>query len=113
MPLNNKKPLTPVQIERAAEIFSTLSEPSRLRLLQYLMPGPKTVSELVSESGMKQANVSKHLGILRASRLVEREREGNHVRYAVGDELVFRLCDLVCGNLREQARQEARSLSGR
>jgi hypothetical protein len=35
------------QIDQAARLFATLSEPSRLRLLQALMPGPMTVTELV------------------------------------------------------------------
>ncbi len=102
-----KKPLTPQQLERAARVFSTLSEVSRLRLLQELMQGPGTVSELVEATGMKQGNVSKQLGILHNARLVERERDGNFIRYAIADEMVVHLCEVVCDSLRRQAIREA------
>ncbi len=99
--------MTDRQQERAAEVFATLSEVSRLRLLQCLMGGPRTVTSLVEETGMKQGNVSKQLAILHAARLVCRERKGNFVYYAIFDEMVFQLCDIVCGSLRDRARQEA------
>jgi DNA-binding transcriptional ArsR family regulator len=50
------------QLAAVARLFSVLSEPSRLGLVQALRDGPLTVSELVKANGMKQANVSKHLG---------------------------------------------------
>jgi len=79
-----------------ARVFSVLSEPSRLVLLQALRDGPLTVSELVEASGMKQANVSKHLGMLHQHRLVERRRKGICVRYEILDPMAFALCKLVC-----------------
>ncbi len=105
--MNMKKRLPPEQLERVAEVFSTLSECSRLQLLQELMQGPRTVSELVEATGMKQGNVSKQLGILYSARLVERTREGNFIRYSIRDELVIQLCDAVCHSLRRQALAEA------
>src|SRR5262249_30338573 len=75
--------LTDAQIEEAARLFATLSEPSRLRLLQALMRGPMTVTELVEATGMKQGNVSKQLGILYDAHLLARNRHGNFIRYAV------------------------------
>ncbi len=102
-----KQPLSHVQLERAADVFSTLSELSRLQLLQELMPGPRTVSELVEATGMKQANVSKQLGILRSNRLVERERDGNFMHYSIADPMVVHLCEVVCESLRRQAVREA------
>jgi ArsR family transcriptional regulator len=76
-----------------------LSEPGRLVLLQALRDGPLTVSDLVEASGMKQANVSKHLGLLHQHWLVQRRREGICVRYEVLDPMVFALCKLACGKL--------------
>jgi DNA-binding transcriptional ArsR family regulator len=87
------------QLAAVARVFSVLSEPSRLVLLQALRDGPLTVSELVEASGMKQANVSKHLGMLHQHRLVERRREGICVRYEILDPMVFALCNLVCGKV--------------
>ena len=66
-----------------------LSEPSRLVLLQALHDGPLTVSELVEACDMKQANVSKHLGVLHDHHLVKRRREGISIRYQIADPMIW------------------------
>jgi DNA-binding transcriptional ArsR family regulator len=95
--------LADAQIDQAARLFATLSEPSRLRLLQALMRGPKTVTELVEATGMKQASASKQLGILYDAQLLVRTREGNFIRYAIGDDTIIQLCDLVCHKIESDA----------
>ena len=87
------------QLEAISRLFGVLSEPSRLMLLQALHGGPRTVSELVKACAMKQANVSKHLGVLHDHRLVKREREGISIRYQIADPMIFSLCNLVCGKM--------------
>jgi len=57
--------------------------------------------------GMKQANVSKHLGLLHSHRLVERKREGASIRYQITDPMVFALCELVCGKMERDAKCSA------
>jgi DNA-binding transcriptional ArsR family regulator len=92
------------QLEVVARLFAALSEPSRLILLQALHDGPLTVSELVEACDLKQANVSKHLGVLYDHRLVKRERDGISVRYQIADPMIFSLCDLVCGKMARDAK---------
>lgn len=92
-------------------MFAVLSEPTRLRILQLLQDGPATVSEIVETLGLKQANVSKQLGILYDAGVLSREREGNHVRYAIRMPLVFDLCELVCNGLRLEAEARLMALS--
>jgi len=91
-----------------ARVFAVLSDTSRLALLQALRGGPRTVSELVEASGMKQPNVSKHLGLLHQRGLVKRRREGICIRYEVADPMVFALCELACG----KAGRDVRSAAG-
>jgi DNA-binding transcriptional ArsR family regulator len=91
------------QVQEVARVFGVLSEPSRLVLMQVLHDRPLTVSELVEASGMKQANVSKHLSLLRQHRLVKRERVGACVRYEIADPMVLSLCNLVCGKMQRDA----------
>lgn len=93
------KPMSPRQMEGAARLFATLSETSRLQLLKALMGGARTVGQLVEETGMKQGNVSKQLGVLAASGFLKREREGNFVQYSIRDPIVYELCGLVCDKL--------------
>ena len=112
MQAKNHIPLNDGQIEEAARLFATLSEPSRLRLLQLLMRGPMTVTELVEATGMKQGSVSKQLGTLYDARLVARNREGNFIRYAIGDEMIFQLCNLACQKIQSDALARVASLQG-
>ena len=46
--------------------------------------------------------MSKHLNVLHQGGVVGRTKEGTRVRYAIADDTVFELCELVCGGLRRQ-----------
>ena len=99
------------QLEAVAALFGVLSEPTRLRILQLLQEGPATVTEVVRVLGIKQANASKQLGILYQAGVLGREKEGLSVRYSIRMPLVFDLCSLVCGRLKEEAAARAKSLA--
>ena len=91
-----------------AERFKALAEPVRLRLLECLRGGERSVGELVETTGLGQANVSKHLQLLHTLGFVTRRKEGLHVYYALGDQSVFELCDMMCGRIeRELGAQQA------
>lgn len=79
-----------------AERFKMLGDPSRLRILRALMAAELNVTEIVDETGLSQANVSKHLRLLASAGLVSRKKSGLNVYYAVSDPVVERICDLVC-----------------
>lgn len=98
--MNVPHPIPAALAEVIAERFRVLGEPMRIRLLDALRAGPATVRELEQTIGASQQNVSKHLGVLLRSGLVTRNKEGNFSRYAIADEGVFELCELVCGGLR-------------
>jgi DNA-binding transcriptional ArsR family regulator len=96
--------LTPEVLELIAERFKALAEPARLHILNALRGGEKTVSELMQETGLGQANASKHLQVLHSLGFVERRKEGLYVYYRLADVSVFELCDIMCGRLVEEAR---------
>lgn len=91
--------LGPRILEMVAERFRVLGESTRLRILDALRDGEKTVTELVEPLETSQANVSGHLAVLRRHGMVRRRKEGVRAYYAIDDPLVFRLCDLVCDGL--------------
>jgi DNA-binding transcriptional ArsR family regulator len=105
-----KFPLGEAQLHAVADLFSVLSEASRLRILQVLHDGPATVGQIMDATGFKQANASKQLGILHAAGVLAREKDGNAVRYSIRLPLVFDLCTLVCAGLREEAEARAKLL---
>lgn len=106
-----KGPMTAEQLALVAERFKVLAEPVRLQLLQSLMPGERTVGELVEKTGLSQANVSKHLQLLLAHDLVARRKDGLFARYRLADDSVFQLCELVCRRLETSSRERQRRLS--
>ena len=108
------KPLSPELLALVAERFRALGEPARLQIMQVLRRGEHTVGELVEVTGLGTANVSKHLQLLHAAGFVTRRKEGLFVYYALADDDVFRLCDIMCGRISaesESRRQVVRGLS--
>lgn len=101
------KVLTPGALDLVAARFRLLSEPMRLRLLNELRAGERTVSQLVAACEAGQANVSKHLSLLADAGLVARRKEGLHVFYYIADESLFELCDLVCTRLQRELAAKA------
>lgn len=68
-------------MELQAKLFRGFADPSRLSILQALRDGPRTVGELVSETGLSQSNTSNHLACLRECALVKSQQDGRFVRY--------------------------------
>ena len=91
--------------------FRALAEPMRLRLLNLLMQGEHTVGQLVTESGSGQANVSKHLAVLREAGMVGMRKEGLSTWCFIADPMVNELCEMMCQRLREEMESKAKALS--
>jgi DNA-binding transcriptional ArsR family regulator len=85
-----------------ADICKTLADPNRLMLLHQLREGEKSVSQMVSETGLTQTNVSRHLAVLRERSLVETRRDGTTIYYRMGNEKIGEACDMVRGVLQSQ-----------
>ena len=86
-------------LEHLADRFKALAEPNRLAILSTLHAGELSVGQLVDETGLGQANMSKHLDLLRRYGFVERRKDGLNVFYRLADKTVFRICDIMCGRL--------------
>lgn len=90
------------------------ASPVRLELIDLLAQAPRSVEELARASGQSTANASQHLQVLHSAGLVERQREGNRVRYSLGDEplrLWLALRDVAAGRL-AQVERAAREYLG-
>ena len=103
--------LSPELMTDVAARFKALAEPARLQLLQHLRSGDASVSELVEETGLTQANVSKHLQLLLRLGFVTRRKDGLHAYYALADKDIFRLCDLMCGRMQRELKKQQRVLA--
>ena len=78
-----------------AEFFKALAHPLRIRILEILRHGERSVQELQSALDLDQSTVSQQLAILRAKRVVTARKEGTTVRYAVQDTRVGTLLDVA------------------
>jgi len=68
-----------------AEFFKALAHPLRIRVLEILVNGERSVHELQAILGVDQPTVSQKLAVLRAKNIVDARKEGTVVRYAVRD----------------------------
>jgi rhodanese-related sulfurtransferase len=76
--------------ELFAQVGRALSSPVRIRLLDLLCQGERSVEQLASAAGVQVANTSAHLQVLRRCRLVEVRRAKQHVFYGLADDDVAR-----------------------
>ncbi|MBW0113566.1 winged helix-turn-helix transcriptional regulator, partial [Pseudonocardia sp. KRD-182] len=80
------------QVGMVAKFFRALGDPTRLRLLEFLLAGEHTVSECVTHVGLSQGRVSVHLACLADCGYVAARRDGRYSHYRVVDP---RVADLV------------------
>jgi DNA-binding transcriptional ArsR family regulator len=76
-----------------AEFFKALAHPIRIRILEILARGERSVHELQAALGLDQPTVSQHLAVLRAKNIVAARKEGAGVRYSVRDATVTELLE--------------------
>ena len=74
-----------------ADLFRTLADPTRLRILALLGEGEACVHVICARLGMGQSAVSHQLRLLRAFHLVRHRRVGREIYYAMDDEHVAQL----------------------
>lgn len=91
--------------EVKAELFKALAHPARIRVLEVLCNGPRTVSELAPLVGIESSHLSHQLSVLRSVGLVVTRKERTTVIYSLRDEHVAELLavakQLLLGTLTE------------
>jgi len=91
-----------------ADFFKTLAHPARIRVLELLRDGERSVGELIPEVGIEASHLSQQLGILRRANLVQSRKEGSTVRYSVTDPRIFDLLEVaraILTSTLEESRQ--------
>jgi DNA-binding transcriptional ArsR family regulator len=87
-------PVTELQLFKA-EFFRALSHPLRIRLLETLVAGERSVQELQEILGVEQPIVSQQLSVLRAKNVVVARKAGTTVIYALRDRRIGDLLDVA------------------
>ncbi len=107
-----KSKLSLEMMDLVATRFRALAEPVRLQIMQELRGGEHTVGELVEQTGLATANVSKHLQLLHAAGFLTRRKEGLYVYYSLSGDDIFRLCDIKCGRIAAETESRRRVIAG-
>lgn len=105
------RPLSEVK----AELFKALGHPARVRALEVLAEGERTVSDLQPLVGIESSHLSQQLGVLRRAGVVTTRKEGSSVIYSLADPLVAELLSVAKLLLRVQldsAQELLRDLAG-
>ncbi|GAC1389540.1 MAG: metalloregulator ArsR/SmtB family transcription factor [Vulcanimicrobiaceae bacterium] len=95
MPKVSSEQALAVSTELSAKYFRALGDPTRLRILDLLIEGPLTVSEMVDILRCPQSRVSNHLACLRWCGFVSSTADGRWVTYSVTDSRLKKVIALV------------------
>jgi len=81
--------------EEAANLFKSLANPLRLKLLYALAEGEKSVGELASMLSARDSTVSQHLALLRKDGAVANRRNAQTIFYHLSDKKISRLIEAL------------------
>jgi DNA-binding transcriptional ArsR family regulator len=93
------------------DFLRVLGHPARVRILELLRDGERSVGDLQKELGLDSSGTSQHLGALRRQGLLESRRAGTSVYYRVRDPRVFQLLE-VARQILTSSLVDAQSLLG-
>jgi DNA-binding transcriptional ArsR family regulator len=95
MPANQRRDDPDGLRQLKADFFKALAHPVRIRILELLREGPRSVGQLHETIGTPTSTVSQQLAILRGRGIVTTQRRGTTVIYAIGDPDLFELLDVA------------------
>src|SRR3989338_11715816 len=91
--------------EMHAEVCKSMANPTRLKIMNILREGEKSVEELRKQLRLPKANLSQHLSILRQRKIVSTRRAGLNIYYKVANPKLIKACDILREVLFEQLKE--------
>ena len=79
------------QLVRAAEVLKSVSHPARLRIIELLEEGERSVTEIQDYLGITQSLTSQHLNNMKARGVLQSRKNGNMVYYSVRNPDVIKV----------------------
>jgi DNA-binding transcriptional ArsR family regulator len=98
--------------QAAADLFSVLSTPMRLKILSVLCHGELTVSQMLAQIDSSQPNLSQHLNVLYRSGILTKRKEGTQMIYRIQSERAMLLCRSVCTQIAIELDEPAQIAQG-
>ena len=95
-----------------AEVCKSLASPVRLKILNALREGEKSVEEMIRLLGLPKANLSQHLAVLRQRKIVITRRAGLNIYYKIANSKMIKACDILREVLFEQFKDDEKLARG-
>ncbi|MBI4317487.1 MAG: helix-turn-helix transcriptional regulator [Chloroflexi bacterium] len=90
-----------------AQVCKTLADSKRLRIINVLRDGEMTVGDMARALGLRQANLSQHLTLLRERGVVTTRRQGLNIYYSLSSPKIVQACELMREVLAEHLARSA------
>ena len=100
-----RKSMEEKMFQMHAEVCKSMANPTRLKIMNLLRKGEKSVKELRERLGLPKANLSQHLSILRHRRIVSTRRAGLNIYYKIANPKMIKACDILREVLLEQLQE--------
>lgn len=97
-------------IEKKAEVLKAIAQPTRLRILEMLRDGECCVCEMMAFLKEDQANISKHLSLMKQADIVEFRKEGVSSYYRIKHPEVLEIIDLAGEIIRKEVLSMAKMM---
>jgi DNA-binding transcriptional ArsR family regulator len=88
--------ITDELVQEVATVLKALSTPIRLRIVCELCTKPRTVSELIQITAVRQTLVSQQLATLRELGIIASRRDGTKMIYRIADENAIKIVSSLC-----------------
>ena len=95
-----------------AEMCKVFSNPIRLEILNLLKGGKMSVTELMNETKLSQANISQHLSIMKSKGIVVSERNRKNIYYKLQNSKIIKAFDIIKEVLTERLEKNRKILLG-
>ena len=95
-----------------AEVCKSMASPTRLKIMNLLRDGERSVEGLKKRLGLPKENLSQHLSVLRQRRIVSTRRAGLNIYYKVANPKMIKACDILREVLFEQLQEGEKLVRG-
>ncbi|MDP6533042.1 MAG: metalloregulator ArsR/SmtB family transcription factor [Candidatus Marinimicrobia bacterium] len=93
--VSDQTKISPEFIQNAARILKSLGHPDRIKIVEFLEDGEKTVGQIHRDLGMHQPIVSQHLKVMLDRKIVNYRQEGTQYFYSLANEFIFKILDCM------------------
>lgn len=102
--------LEPV-FDKVARYFALLSDASRLKVIHAICNTERSVNDVVTETGLSQSTVSRHLSALHLAGVASRQKAGTQARYLISDRTLTDICRTACVSLVAREEEHATQIA--